>query len=267
MVGLLELASCNALDSSRTSYFLVSMGTERQGFEQELQDILGYQFQKTGLIQQALLHKSVAPDAHVSHFERLEFLGDRVLNLVISHKIYCLFSQETERDLSIRLSKLVNCESLYRVAQRLHLKKYVHCDATNPSQKKILSDALEALIGALFLDADLKTCDHYIQKWWHPLFEEANHTPEQDSKSALQEWTQKHYGTLPVYRLIKKTGPAHAPCIEIELHIKTTQETLNLPILRAVGSSRRLAEKDVAENMLSYLKKHQETHKTKIEDL
>ena len=186
---------------------------------QRFEKLLKYQFKKISLLKDALSHKSASPSPKTSHFERLEFLGDRVLNMMISHALFTRFPTESEADLSVRLSKLINRNSLYHVAIFLNLKNYVHFDKTTPSQKKILSDAVEALIGALFLDAGFNTTQTYINEWWQPLLENIHLNTEQDSKSALQVWTQKHYGTKPTYTLLTQTGPAHAPRIEIEVKI------------------------------------------------
>ena len=210
----------------------------------------GCHFQNKSLLKQALSHKSASPSKDLSHFERLEFLGDRVLNLVISHSLFERFPQESEADLSVRLSKLINRSSLYRVAETLDLKQYTRFDRTTPHPQKILSDTLEAIIGALFLDAGLATAKDCVQAWWMPLLDDSGLDTLQDSKSSLQTWTQQHYGTKPIYTLITQTGPAHAPRIEIELKVETGKNQISL---KAVGSSRKCAEKKAAQEMLRQL--------------
>jgi ribonuclease-3 len=210
----------------------------------------GCHFQNKSLLKQALSHKSASPSKDLSHFERLEFLGDRVLNLVISHSLFERFPQESEADLSVRLSKLINRSSLYRVSETLNLKQYTHFDRTTPHPQKILSDTLEAIIGALFLDAGFQVAKRCVQRWWTPLFNDSSLDTLQDSKSALQAWTQKHYGTKPIYTLVTQTGPAHAPHIEIDLKIETRRGEISL---KASGSSRRYAEKKAAQEMLRQL--------------
>lgn len=210
----------------------------------------GYRFKDRSLLKQALFHKSASPSKGLSHFERLEFLGDRVLNLVISHALFERFSEDSEAALSVRLSKLINRASLYRVAEVLDLKQYARFDQTTPQPQKILSDTLEAIIGALFLDGGLATAKDYVQAWWMPLLDDSGLDTLQDSKSSLQTWTQQHYGTKPIYTLITQTGPAHAPRIEIELKVQTGKNQISL---KAAGSSRKCAEKKAATEMLRQL--------------
>ncbi len=212
-----------------------------------------YVFENKKLLQEALLHKSVSPQPCVSAFERLEFLGDRVLNLVITEKLYHLFPQGPESHLAVHLSQLINRDTLYQVATNLNLAAYLRFDKTNPSQKKVLSDGLEALIGALFLDAGLAPCTAFIHKHWQSFVSATTVLPQQDSKSMLQDWTQKHYGILPTYVITSKTGPAHNPCIEIALTIATDQDVW--PSVHATGPSKREAEKQAAKDMLAYLEK------------
>ena len=211
---------------------------------------LNCQFQNKTLLKQALWHKSAYPSKDLSHFERLEFLGDRVLNLVISQNLFQRFPEDSEADLSVRLSKLINRASLYQVAEELNVKEYAHFDQKAPHPQKILSDTLEAIIGALFLDVGFQTAARYVQTWWAPLLDHSNLNATQDSKSALQTWTQQNYGTKPIYTLITQTGPAHAPRIEIELKIETGKDQIKL---KAVGSSRQRAEKEAAARMLRTL--------------
>ena len=113
---------------------------------------------------------------------------------------------------------------------------------------------MEALIGALFLDAGFNTTQTYINEWWQPLLENIHLNTEQDSKSALQVWTQKHYGTKPTYTLLTQTGPAHAPRIEIEVKIDK-KDGQPPTCLKVTHASRRLAEKEAATLILSQLHK------------
>lgn len=214
------------------------------------ENVSGYRFKDRSLLKQALSHKSASPSKGLSHFERLEFLGDRVLNLVISHTLFRRFPEDSEANLSVRLSKLINRASLYRVAKALDLEQYARFDQTTPQPQKILSDTLEAIIGALFLDGGLGTAKDYVQTWWMPLLDDSGLDTLQDSKSSLQTWTQQHYGTKPIYTLITQTGPAHAPRIEIELKVETGKNQISL---KAVGSSRKCAEKKAASEMLRQL--------------
>ena len=215
---------------------------------------LGYVFKKQALLKQALTHKSCDPHAKPSAFERLEFFGDRVLGFIISQKLYKLYPFDDERNLALRFSQLVDRKALYQVAKALDLQKDMVFDRRalqGGVAQKILSDAIEALIAALFLDAGMQKTRLLVEAWWAPLIK-AQGAPTPHSKSALQEVVQKHYGVLPIYELVSSKGPDHAPLITIVLRIDAKDAPA---ACQGTGASRRKAEEVAAQKMLRLLEK------------
>jgi ribonuclease-3 len=214
---------------------------------------LGYTFQHSHLLKQALTHKSAAPSTQVSAFERLEFLGDRVLGLVISHWLYEHYPDENERDMALRLSQMTDRQALSRVASQIalhnHLTRAGGGKKDITAEKKILSDGVEALLGAIFLDHGLRSARSVIKRLWKPLW--TDHQPRQDAKSRLQEWSQATYGVLPTYRVLKQSGPDHAPCLHIEVALISPQaKKAGLGPVSATGPSRKEAEQKAASAFL-----------------
>lgn len=219
---------------------------------QDLQEKLGYRFRDTVLLEKALRHKSVCADT-LSSFERLEFLGDRVVNLAISALLYQRFPEERESLLAVRLSKLIDRASLYQVANTLTLKKALVFERKGTQEQKILADSMEALCGALFLEAGFEVAQGVIRRLWMPLVEDDNHTAEQNSKSALQDWTQKTYGVLPVYTEVGRAGPQHKPLITMALTIPVGEKIAPLPVFQETGPSKRAAAQTLAKKMLAHV--------------
>ncbi|MBY0273648.1 MAG: ribonuclease III [Alphaproteobacteria bacterium] len=209
---------------------------------------LNYQFKNPSLLKKALTHPSALPPGQGMNFERLEFLGDRVLGLVIATWLFEKFPKESEGDLAARFANLVRKEALLKVASTIKLESVmVMKHEASSSQKKrletLLADGCEALIGALYLDGGLEVIQVFIHHFWGPFLEE-NLPPPQDPKSALQEWVQSQGKKHPYYELISSTGPAHAPNFIVEVSVE------GLIPARGKGSSKRLAEKDAAQEML-----------------
>lgn len=212
---------------------------------------LNYQFKNPSLLKKALTHPSALPPGQGVDFERLEFLGDRVLGLVMARWLFEKFSKESEGSLAARFANLVRKETLLKVASTIKLEGImVMKHETSSSQKKrletLLADGCEALIGALYLDDGLEAAEVFIHHFWEPFLEE-NLPPPQDPKSALQEWVQSQGKKHPQYELISSSGPAHAPDFIIEVSVE------GLAPARGKGSSKRLAEKDAAQEMLKMI--------------
>ena len=184
-----------------------------------------------------------------SHFERLEFLGDRVLGLSISSLIFEKFNTLNEGDLTKKLSYLVQKEFLYKVAMELNLDKIVMFSSKKDNtrmNKAILTDSVESLIGGMFIDSGYKKSLLFVKRIWGPYLDiEASN--KQDSKTNLQEICQQKYKTLPKYILIKKEGPPHSPFFTVKLEI------LDLDIIYATGKSKRDAEKNAATKALKVI--------------
>lgn len=214
------------------------------------QDQLGYHFNDPGLLLRALTHSSKG----IENYERLEFLGDRVLGLVIADIVYMAFSTESEGGLAKRHSALACTETLAEIALNIGLQDVVILSegeraAGGMKQENLLADSMEAIIGAIYIDSGLKACHDVIQGLWgekvHVLKE-----PPIDAKTGLQEWAQARKKPVPKYEIVKREGPDHAPFF----HISVTVEGYAPQI--GEGSSRRIAEKDAAKKLLNYLEEN-----------
>ena len=209
--------------------------------------IIGYSFKNTEILISSLIHPSFTKDnkknRNIEHseFERLEFLGDRVLGLVISSLIYSRFVKLNEGDLSKKLSYLVQKNFLYKISTELSLNNILKFSFKKNERMNIsiLADSVEALIGSIYIDGGYKSASKFIKKFWEPYLDiQASNL--QDSKTKLQEISQQKYKKLPNYKLIKKEGPSHSPTFTISLKV------LNLRQIKAKGSSIRDAEKNAA---------------------
>jgi ribonuclease III len=224
--------------------------------QQSLAEILGHRFDDPVLLQQALTHSSAfgampARRRGVS-YERLEFLGDRVLGLVVADMLYRAFPDESEGALARRLAELARMETIARVARTIRLGAYMVVSRSeeegggreNPS---LLADACEAVMGALYLDGGLAVARHFIERHWHPLLHE-DIRPPKDAKTALQEWAQGRGLKLPAYSIRSAEGPAHEPVFEIEVAVEGQKPVVG------TGRSRRAAEQAAAASLLAELK-------------
>lgn len=222
----------------------------------ELEKIIGYDFKDISLLTQAVTHRSSYFDGRANklkniaqkHYERLEFLGDRVLGLVISEYILSAFPHEDEGDLNLRFAQLVRKESCTLVAKNLKIDDFVIL-GTNESKSglnkntTILGDVCEALIAALFLDGGMEVAKPFILKYWNDQIK-SNQPHKQDAKTALQEWAQKQKLSLPVYKVSQTIGPAHAPSFTIEMRVGSHG------VSAANGQSKRIAEQKAAYEFL-----------------
>src|SRR6516165_10658850 len=185
---------------------------------------IGYAFKRPELLDQALTHPSALAPAHrrrahrqqpaTRGYERLEFLGDRVLGLVVADLLWHRFADEPEGLLTRRMAQLVRRETLAGIASALGLGPYLVLSpaeaaaeaATNPG---ILADAMEALIAAIYLDGGFAAAACFVRRWWEPLIA-GMERPPRDPKTALQEWAQGRGLALPTYALVATSGPDHA---------------------------------------------------------
>ena len=211
-------------------------------------EIIQYKFRDGGLLSDALTHPSRRAAGKASPYERLEFLGDRVLGLVIAEILLKSFPGESEGDLAKRHAGLVRAEACELIAKKWELDLHLHAAASEFTDGKILnpttlSDAAEALIGAIYLDSDFETARAIIMRFWTPLLN-AKLAPPIEAKSALQEWAQGKGLPLPEYREVKRTGPVHAPEFVIEVSVEGIKPS------RGTGTSRRAAEKAAATALL-----------------
>lgn len=218
-----------------------------------LEEKLNYSFRNPDLLQQALTHTSlrrVGQSWRHNTFERLEFLGDRVLGLVIAHYLHHTYPNEQEGDLAKRSAYLISREVCAQIANQLDLQRVLKVRSREVFKKSaVLSHAMEALIGAIYLDGGLEVAQHIIECLWATAFQEPL-VALKDAKSQLQEWAQKNGEPIPVYELVEQTGPAHAPKFKIYATILGVSA-------EATGASRRIAEQGVAEKLLILLKKRE----------
>ncbi len=218
-----------------------------------LREILGHRFADPDLLQQALTHPSTfgaaAGRRHGASYERLEFLGDRVLGLVVADMLYRSFPGESEGPLARRLAELARKEAIARVAESIDLGRHLVLsrgeeDGGGRQNPSLLADACEAVIGALYLDGGLEAARVFIEREWQPLLEE-NTRPPKDAKTALQEWAQGSGLPLPSYRIVASEGPPHDPVFEVEV------EVAGRPPVTGSGRSRRAAEQAAASALLA----------------
>ncbi len=216
-----------------------------------LQTRLQHIFSDSDLLSRALTHRSFS----VEHNERLEFLGDSVLNMVVADLLYLRLSDLPEGDLSRVRANLVKQDTLHRLAVELGLPEVIRLgegEVRSGGQKRpsILADALEALIGAVYLDAGFAAAQALIQRLFHAV----EFTPQMDAigkdpKTELQEWLQGRKMKLPLYRVAGTLGVAHKQTFDVECEI----QEFNLSE-RGIGTSRRAGEQAAASAMLQSLK-------------
>lgn len=218
----------------------------------DLQAALGYRFRDPRLLQRALTHRS----HNAQHNERLEFLGDAVLNLVISQLLYGREAAAAEGALSRMRAHLVREESLHALALQLGLGAQLRLsegEAKGGGAKRasILADALEAVIGAVHLDGGFEAAQQLVTRLFGPLLEEDANAPRwaKDAKTALQEWLQGRRHPLPTYRIAATRGQAHAQTFEVECMVASLALSA-----KGQGSSRRAAEQQAAAALLAQLK-------------
>ncbi|MFZ5447392.1 MAG: ribonuclease III [Thermodesulfobacteriota bacterium] len=215
---------------------------------QELESLdqrLGYRFANLGLLDQALRHSSYAhenPGCGESN-ERLEFLGDAVLNLTVSTLLLARFPQSSEGDLSRGRAALVNARQLAILARDLGLGAHLRVGKTEELQEgrekpSLLADALEAVLAAVYLDGGLKAAAALTERWFSPLL--ATALPGQDFKTSLQELTQARYKALPSYHLLAESGPGHAKHFRVEVRLN------ELPLAQGEGRTKKQAAQRAA---------------------
>lgn len=214
----------------------------------QLQALIGHNFRDAQLLQAAMTHASTGTAAN---YERLEFLGDRVLGLVMAELLYESFPAEAEGDLAKRHAALVQGELLAVIAREINLGDALilsegERSAGGADNENMLADGFEALIGALYLDAGAEPCQRLIKTLWGTRVNILS-APPQDSKTALQEWAQGRGLPLPLYELAGRTGPDHAPQFKIRVTVE------GFPFAEAEGASRRAAEKEAARILLERL--------------
>lgn len=227
---------------------------------QDLAPVIGYEFSRPELLDEALTHPSAVASgpsrgrrrqpAHRG-YERLEFLGDRVLGLIVADLLWRRFAGEPEGHLTRRHTHLVRRETLARVAEAMGLEAHLVLSRTEQaagtaSNPAILADVCEALIAAIYLDGGLEAAAAFVHRFWGPLVEEME-APPRDPKTALQEWAQARGLALPVYELIGTSGPDHALRFTVAARVAGSHRAT------ATASSKRAAEAQAAAILLEGL--------------
>tara|TARA_B110000014_G_scaffold215751_1_gene169566 strand:- start:2 stop:679 length:678 start_codon:yes stop_codon:yes gene_type:complete len=215
----------------------------------DLENAISFKFKDQSILRRSLTHKSFNKD---DNNEILEFLGDRVLGLVISEKLINDFPNDPEGVLDKRYSKLVNKETCHKVSQSLNLGDFILLGSTEISskgneKKSILADACESLIGAIYSDSGYEESRKFIFKFWNNEFESLDINLV-DPKSFLQEWTLKRYKELPEYKLLDQSGPDHEPLFSVELSFKEYKKATE------EGKSIKEAEMKAAESFIIFNK-------------
>ena len=213
----------------------------------EIEKIIKYNFKKSTLLETALTHKSF--DNNVNN-EKLEFLGDRVLGLVISEKLLNKFPNEKEGVIDKKFANLVNKKTCLIIARKINLKKFILLGSSHKklerSADKIISDCLEAIVGAIYLDGGLKTVEKFILNFWDEFLLKSTVTLI-DSKTKLQEFSLKKFKELPKYVFFKKSGPQHRPLFKTEVQIPNSKKIIG------IGSSKKNAQQNAAAKLLKIL--------------
>ncbi|MDC0937942.1 ribonuclease III [Pelagibacteraceae bacterium] len=214
----------------------------------DLQKIIRYSFKNNSLLIKSLTHKSFD---NINNNEKLEFLGDRVLGLIISQKLLEKFPSEKEGIIDKKFANLVNKKTCSLIARKLNLKKFLFLGSSHRilerSADKIVSDCLEAIVGAIYLDGGLKASQKFIFNFWASYLDKSIITLV-DSKTKLQEYSLKRFKELPKYIFHKKTGPQHKPFFKTEVQIPNSKK------ISGTGSSKKNAQQNAASELLKILK-------------
>ena len=209
-------------------------------FEQKLK----IKIKNKSLLTQALTHKSAN---RYFNNEKLEFLGDRVIGLVLSKKLYDLYPNENEGILDKRFAKLVNRNTCCLISWSMGMQNFIHLGDSKKKlsihDEKILSDSCEALIGAIYLDQGFDFAQEFVLKLWKKHIDKSDITVL-DSKTRLQEYSLKIYKKLPIYRLINSSGPRHNPTFKISVSIQGSK------LYIGTGSSKQDAQQNAAKKLL-----------------
>lgn len=209
-----------------------------------LEQRTGYRFADAGLAEQALTHSSVRGGA--ADYERLEFLGDRVLGLVVAEMLFRAYPDAIQGELSVRLNALVTGDTCAAVAEEIGLVPLIRSDGIRAldgrKARGIRADAMEALIAAIYLDGGLEAARAFITRFWRD--RAAAGLGRRDPKTALQEWAHQATATTPVYEIVDRQGPDHAPVFRVSVAVNGMEPALG------TGRSKREAEQAAANALL-----------------
>ncbi|HJP23627.1 MAG: ribonuclease III [Alphaproteobacteria bacterium] len=216
-----------------------------------LSTALGHEFAAPELLDEALTHPSIRSGQGSRDYDRLEFLGDRVLGLVIAERLLARFGEADAGHLARRYNDLVRRETLAEVAQEVELGDHLklarsEVDSGGRDKPAILANACEAVIAALYLDGGLAAAAGFIGRYWEPRMAALTKAPK-DAKTRLQEWGHARAHEPPTYVVVEQSGPAHLPQFTIEVTLADYERA------RGSGSSKRSAEQVAAAALLDVL--------------
>ena len=210
-----------------------------------------YNFKNIIFCVNALTHSSYDSKNYKTNYQRLEFLGDRVLGLIISEAIFKRFKNEEEGKLSKRFSDLVSKKTLIEVSKEIELQNTINTSKEYINKIKItdsmLADSLEALIGAIYIDSNFEEVKKVVLNLWGKKLS-SQEKPPVDAKSFLQEWCLSKKKKIPVYKILEKSGPDHKPTFLVELRIENFQK------VKGEGSTKKKAEIDAAQKIIEKIK-------------
>ena len=213
----------------------------------DLEKILNIKFNNKNLLQKTFIHKSFNLE---DNNEKLEFLGDRVIGLIISKKLLTMFPNENEGIIDKKFANLVNKKTCAKVAKNLNLKKFIKTGSSfknlQSSNERILSDTCEALVASVYLDQGFDIAEKFVLNNWKN-FIKNSHILKIDSKTKLQEFSLKKYKKLPFYKTFKKTGPNHNPVFKVQVQIQDSKKFIGH------GSSKKSAQQEAALQLIKNL--------------
>ncbi len=214
----------------------------------DLEKILDYNFKDKNLLHRALTHKSFSSSVNN---EKLEFLGDRVLGLIISKELIEKYPDEKEGIIDKKYANLVNKKTCAEIAKKINIKKFIYLGSSHKilerSADRILSDCLEAIVGSIYLDGGFKSSEKFILKFWASYIDNSIITLV-DSKTKLQEYSLKKFKKLPKYIFFKKSGPQHKPLFKTEVEIPQSKKIIG------IGTSKKNAQQNAAAKLIKILK-------------
>jgi len=214
----------------------------------KLEQKISIKFKDQELLKKSLIHKS---HDNFNNNEKLEFLGDRVLGLVLAKTLLKIYPEEKEGVIDKKFANLVNKKTCLLIAKKIELRKYITTGNSykglSRSDDKIVGDGLEALLGAIYLDQGIIVVEKFILKLWDDFLDKSSVT-KIDAKTQLQEYSLKKNKTLPVYKINKQSGPQHSPIFKVEVQIKNSKKYF------ASGTSKKDAQQNAAQKLLTDLK-------------
>ena len=214
----------------------------------QIESVVGHRFADRDRLSRALTHASAQVSKGGGDYERLEFLGDRVLGLCVAELLFSTFRKAAEGELSVRFNQLVSAETCAAVADEMELHRFIRTGAdvkkiTAKNMLNVRADVVEALIAAIYLDAGLEAARGFILKYWAARAARADGA-RRDAKTELQEWTHARFGVPPIYKVADRTGPDHDPSFTVIVEIPGIKPEIG------IDRSKRAAEQVAATKIL-----------------